>query len=184
MDTSEIVIPPYRVLASPDKLPEIHSHYQARATLFESFDLDSADGALCFFAIGRVGQEWPSLVISQGYSPTGYGFNPGVLIVPECDIAFIGAGTRLLAYTLSPSPRRLWSDTTVYGFWSWAKYDGVVLMSGELELAAWTTSGAKLWTTFVEPPWSYMVRGPLLELDVMGRISTFDLVAGPAAHGA
>jgi len=28
-------------------------------------------------------------------------------------------------------------------------------MSAELELAAWRTDGTKLWTTFVEPPWTY-----------------------------
>lgn len=42
-------------------------------------------------------------------------------------------------------------------------------MAAELELAAWTSSGEKLWTTVVEPPWSYQVFDDLVQLDVMGK---------------
>jgi hypothetical protein len=52
-------------------------------------------------------------------------------------------------------------------------------MSAELELAAWTTGGAKLWTTFVEPPWSYRVADGLVILDVMGDERTIGLSGGP-----
>ncbi len=52
-------------------------------------------------------------------------------------------------------------------------------MSAELELAAWTIDGTKLWTTFVEPPWSYSEANGTITLDVMGRISTFALSSGP-----
>jgi hypothetical protein len=54
-------------------------------------------------------------------------------------------------------------------------------MSAELELAAWTVSGVKLWTMFVEPPWSYEVTAGQILLDVMGVTSTFDLIRGPHA---
>jgi hypothetical protein len=56
----------------------------------------------------------------------------------------------------------------------------VVVMSAELELAAWTTTGEKLWTTFVEPPWEYAVEGDSLVLDVMGTKSSFGLRRSPA----
>ena len=52
-------------------------------------------------------------------------------------------------------------------------------MEAELELAAWTIQGHKLWTTFVEPPWSYNVVGDTVTLDVMGTITTFPLISGP-----
>ena len=58
----------------------------------------------------------------------------------------------------------------------------VVLMSAELELAAWDLAGQKLWTTFVEPPWSYEVRNGVVTLDVMGVISEFLTKSGPDRH--
>jgi hypothetical protein len=43
-----------------------------------------------------------------------------------------------------------------------------VLMAAELELAARDHRGGKLWSMFVEPPWTYQVASGLVELDVMG----------------
>jgi hypothetical protein len=57
-------------------------------------------------------------------------------------------------------------------------------MSAELEFAAWDINGRKLWSTFVEPPWSYEIRGDQVELDVMGRKSTFVLAIGPPSPGS
>jgi hypothetical protein len=45
-------------------------------------------------------------------------------------------------------------------------------MSAELELAVWTTDAMKLWSTFVEPPWSYRVPAGQIELDAMGQSRT------------
>jgi hypothetical protein len=80
-------------------------------------------------------------------------------------------------------PRRLWEDEADTGFWSWVQFDDVVLMSAELELAAWTAEGVKLWTTFVEPPWSYSVSQGAVHLDVMGDRSSFSLRQGPRRSG-
>lgn len=55
----------------------------------------------------------------------------------------------------------------------------VVVMSAELELAAWTVTGHKLWTAFVEPPWDYSVEDDQILLDVMGRRSRFGILHGP-----
>jgi hypothetical protein len=52
-------------------------------------------------------------------------------------------------------------------------------MAAECELAARDTSGKKLWTTFVEPPWSYRVEADQVLLDVMGTKSTFRIQTGP-----
>ena len=106
------------------------------------------------------------------------GFSPGVLVVPETDVLFVGAGERLLAYDLA-HPARLWEDVAKVGFWGWARYGDVVVMSAELELAAWDIEGTKLWTTFVEPPWSYEVTDDILKLDIMGVKSEFSLGRGP-----
>jgi hypothetical protein len=103
-----------------------------------------------------------------------------VLLVPGRRQLFLGAGTRLLAYEgRSGRWRRSWIDETDCGFWGWRQHGDVVVMSAELELAAWSTEGAKLWTTFVEPPWSYRVAQGQVVLDVMGAVRSFDLHGGP-----
>ena len=90
---------------------------------------------------------------------------------------FVGAGERSLAYDLA-YPARLWEDVVDY-FCRWARYGEVVIMEAELELAAWNLQGTKLWTTVVEPPWSYEVTDDVLGLDIMGVKSEFSLRRGP-----
>jgi hypothetical protein len=52
-------------------------------------------------------------------------------------------------------------------------------MSAELELAAWTVAGTKLWSMFVEPPWNYTVEGARMRLEMLGRVAQFPLRQGP-----
>ncbi len=111
------------------------------------------------------------------YDPSG-GFHPGALLVPETGLLFIGAGERLLAYRLD-GPTRLWEEATDCGFWGWARHEDRVILSAELELAAWDVRGRKCWSMFVEPPWSYEVSAGMIELDVMGTRSRFPLDTGP-----
>jgi hypothetical protein len=54
-------------------------------------------------------------------------------------------------------------------------------MSAELELVAFDLRAKKLWTTFVEPPWTYSVEGDAVHLDVMGKKSVFSIQRGPDA---
>lgn len=103
-----------------------------------------------------------------------------MLLVTELGILFMGAGERLLAYDCSNTPRRLWMDQADTGFWSWSRYGDVVLMSAELEFAAWSIEGVKLWSTFVEPPWTYTVAQGKINLDVMGRHTSFLIEKGPS----
>jgi len=146
-------------------------------TLVEEFAEADADGRAAFsVSVGRT-LEPPFLVVVQRYSPSGPGFSPGVLLVPETHRLFIGAGQRLLGYDLS-GPARLWEDETNCGFWSWARHGHVVLMSAELELAAWDIDGSKLWTRCVEPPWQYSVEGERICVDVMGTESCVNLLSG------
>lgn len=177
---SEIVISPFRVLACASELPASYESYRRHAEVLDEFDLSSQEGAPCFFAVGRRAG-WPELVVAQRFRPAGSGFYPGLLVVPETATVFIGAGERLLAYGLDPSPRRLWVDHADMGFWSWSRFGEFILMSAELELAAWTRAGVKLWSTFVEPPWQYDVVNDIVHLDVMGTMSSFDIARGPSS---
>ena len=171
----------YRIDCRGDGLPDLLPEYVAWAKLAETFSLDSPDGAFAYLGVGR-GADWPFLVVAQRYQPAGSGFFPGMLLVPETEVLFLGAGTRLLAYDLK-TPARLWEDEAEAGFLRWDRFGDVVLMSAELELAAWDTRANKLWSGFVEPPWEYDVADGKVLLDVMGNRTSFDIVAGPAQPG-
>ena len=156
------------------------------ASLADNFLSEVAPDDAEFFGVSvaenGAGSVSADVFVVQRFSPSVPGFEPGVLIVPETGVAFIGAGERLLAYDLA-RPARLWEDSADVGFWWWDRVGGVILMAAELELAAWNLEGRKLWTTFVEPPWSYWVDGGTLELDVMGNLHRFSLLTGPLYTG-
>lgn len=166
----------YQLSCLPNGLPELIGSYRERAVLAEHCGSDGTVSSDCFVSVGRP-IEWPFLVVTQRYSPCGCGFHPGCLLIPETNVLFLGAGTRLLAYDLA-KPSRLWEDECNTGFWSWYQHASVVLMSAELELAAWDTHARKLWSRFVEPPWAYTVSDNTIRLDVMGNISHLRLQTG------
>jgi hypothetical protein len=170
----------YRLVLEPADLPSSFEFYAPKARLVDQIDMNETEGAVCFVAAGLMTEDWPRLVVVQRYWPAGYGFEPGALVAEDTHTLFLGAGTRLLAYRLEPLSR-LWEDYAECGFWGWSRHGSVVLMSAELELAAWTADGVKLWSTFVEPPWTYAVEGDRLTVDVMGDMRTFPLRQGPDA---
>lgn len=165
----------YTIACTPAGLPAAYDAFKQHARLAEEIDLD--DSACCVW-VTRNGEAWPTLVVAQGGLIHGAGFGVGALVVPETRILLLGAGERLLAYHLEPVGR-LWEDKTELGFFDWKRHGDVIVMAAELELAAWDTAGSKLWTTFVEPPWSYEVNDGAVELDVMGTKRRFPLRTGP-----
>ena len=174
----------YTVRASIGALPLMYSNFVEHAVLNEDFGSRSGDGTALFFAVDNGSRHWPELVVALRFEPGPQsGFDPGFLLIPERHLVLIGAGTCLLAYELAPA-RRLWEDVADVGFWGWRRQRDIVLMSAEVEFAAWDINGRKLWSTFVEPPWSYEIRGDQVELDVMGRKSTFVLAIGPPSPGS
>ena len=162
--------------------PPLFDLLTANADLAEQFGnlrgRNDEDGTVFCVSVNSQFQIWPALFVAQRYSPDGGGFNPGVLIVPETRLVLIGAGERLLAYELN-GLERLWEDATNFGFWWWDRQGEVILMAAELELAAWNLNGQKLWSMFVEPPWSYSVQNGVIQLDVMDNLSSFPLATGP-----
>ena len=167
----------YSALFQDDGLPDDYAEYRKHAEIVEEFDLDNSEGALCFVGVRR-GFKMPFLVVAQRYSPSGFGFGPGLQLVEETDLLFIGAGERLLAYDLRRNAR-IWEDRADVGFFRWSRHDSTVMMSAELELAAWNLEGRKLWSESVEPPWEYSVEEGTLRLDVKGKITSFDIAQGP-----
>jgi hypothetical protein len=160
-------------------LPAVYGAFRQHALLCEEIDLADSDGASCFLAVTAAGGPWPQLVVAQRYSPAAGEFDPGIALVPQTAVLFAGAGTRLLAYSLRGHPQRLWEDTADMGFWHWQVHGPVVIMAAELELAAWDLHAVKLWSLFVEPPWSYEVTDGQIHLDVMGHKTQFPALSGP-----
>jgi len=145
---STVSIGDYIVLRHDYGLPDKYAEYRKNAELVEEFDLDRSEGTLCFVGIQKDSQ-MPFLVVAQRYVPSGFGFNPGVQLVEETGVLFIGAGERMLAYDVRHTVR-LWEDTADQGFLRWSRQGSTLVMSAELELAAWNLDGRKLWS----PRWA------------------------------
>jgi hypothetical protein len=170
----------YVVRVADRELPLLYSEYRDRAVLVHEV-VDSGEGVLSFVSVETHARgSWPYIVVSFPHHPSAVGFPLGIALIPEMARLFVGAGTRLLALDVTPdAPRLLWEDDADTGFWGWQVFGETVVMSAELELAAWDVSGAKLWSTFVEPPWGYRVEDDAVTLDVMGVETTFALRDGP-----
>lgn len=169
----------YTISGTIGELPVAYSEMLERVSLHDDLGVRAADGTALVVAVERASDSWPYMIVSQRFEPgPEAGFHPGTFLIPESHILLLGAGKRLLAYDLR-TPRRLWEDVADVGFWGWKRHGDVVLMSAELELAAWDVRGRKLWSTFVEPPWNYQVRDAQVELEVMGKKSLFPTKAGP-----
>jgi hypothetical protein len=166
----------YTVECTTNGLPSAYDHLKAHATLIEEIALHERN--LCCVTVRRSGEAWPFLLVAQSCEPHDAGFDPGVLLVLETKLLLVGAGERILAFQLEP-PGKRWEDHVQIGFLAWEQYGETILLSAELEFAAWNNAGEKLWTTFVEPPWSYTVKSDKVELDVMGKKKSFTLREGP-----
>jgi len=122
--------------------------YRENAAVRQSFGMEDSDAEYFFVGVTPNGKPWPTLVVEQRFHSHQHMFNPSVLIASDAKTAFIGAGTRLLAYSLDPTPRKLWEEETEFGLFGWQLHGSVVLMSAEREFAAFAASGEKLWSTF------------------------------------
>jgi len=147
-------------------LPGVYSSYIDHAVFVDKIDSDSTEGIPLFVAVSSASSNWPNLISTQRYSPTG-GLSVGCLLIPEKALLFIGAGEKILCYDVAAS-KRLWIDATPRGFWRWLHVGEYVVMSAELEFAVWNSSGEKLWSTFVKPPWTFTIMGDVVEFDIIG----------------
>ena len=152
------------IAISPDQV----SH-TARADSLVREKLISQHDDQAYLAVGvsNLGLS-PDLLVEGWYSPgPENGFHPGILVIPETEVVFIGAGTTVLCFSMAPIAKLDHREVEV-GFWSWVRYGAKVIMCSELEFAVWNIHGKKLWSQFVEPPWSYEIQGEIVVLEVMG----------------
>lgn len=165
-------------LSLAEDLPAIYSEYHKQAKLVEVVESVLPETSRCFLSVAE-GSHWPFLVLVLTYSPgPESGFHPGVVVIPETHVLFLGAGEHLLLYNLD-IPEKIGEERVLGGFWGWERYGRCVLLSAELELAMWDITGKKRWSIFVEPPWQYTLKGEMVLLDVMGRKSSFSIHDGP-----
>jgi hypothetical protein len=177
-DSFVVSVGGYTVECTPCGLPATYGALNVHAGLVEEIEIHQA--GVCCVRVRRDEDEWPSLVVAQSHSLRGAGFTPGVLLVPETRTLFVGMGERVLIYSLEPL-RRVAQDTAEVGFWGWRRCGDVVVMSAELEIAAFDHAGGeKLWTLPVEPPWKYTVTGRMIDIDIMGerRVVVVDVRSG------
>jgi len=177
----KIIVHGYTLSCFSGGLPEYYGDYCEKAKLVDEIDLDrvfSYSADTCFLAVRKEGA-WPFLVVAQKYAPSGLGFSyPTALIIPETDILFLGAGERVVTYRLDLA-EKVWQDTADTGFQAFERHEQYVIMSAELEVAVWNIQGKKVWSQFVEPPWTYRIEGETMHLDVMDHVNSFPLSAGP-----
>ncbi|TAY52907.1 hypothetical protein [Rhizobium leguminosarum] len=170
------------MLIEDGSLPRIYDSYVKNAAFVDQVEPSALKGRDLFLGVCDAGSShrWPEIVITQRYEDASGTFHPGFLVVPETSILFIGAGERLLGYNVERR-EKVFEDRTDYGFWGWTRHEDYILMAAELEFGVWRKTGEKLWSAFVEPPWSFNVSGETVELDIMGQLKTFSLETGAVA---
>lgn len=138
------------------------------------------DDSRLHLAVDRADDGQRVLEVRRRYSPGNpSGFWPAAAFIEETGVLFISAGAWAAAYDVE-LPAKLWEEQVELGAWSWSRHKGVVLLSSELSLTAWDIAGRKLWSRFVEPPWTFSVSGDEVHLEVMGERTSFPLHSGPA----
>lgn len=155
------------------KLPDLYANYIKHAKLIEEYDLKNRDGEIFYLSVGE-GDSWPFLAIAQRYEPCAGGFHPGFLVIPESDVLFIGAGQRILLYNLK-QVKKIDEDFYNEGFLGWIRYRDYVIMLAELDVTCWRSSGEKMWSRFVEPPYNVEFEDNKIILDIMGKKIKFDI---------
>lgn len=176
MATATISFLDYSVRWTVGRVPMSHARLAARARLCDAFPFGEEETPLAL-SVARGGNV--ELAVELSFSPgSDSGFLPELHVVPDTETLFLGAGTTVLVYDLKGARQLSRYDLKV-GFWGWERHADVILMLAELELAAWSLRGEMTWSTFVEPPWSCRVMDGRLQLDVMGKLSQFDLASGP-----
>lgn len=172
----------WALLIEDGSLPSLYNAYFKHAAFVDQVTPMTPEGRTLFLGVYERGgtHRWPEIVITQRYEDARGTFCPGFLVVPETSILFIGAGKQLLAYNIERR-ERIFEDCVDYGFWCWTRQEDYVLMSSELEFGVWRKTGEKLWSVFVEPPWSFNVSGENVELDIMGQVKILKLETGAAA---
>jgi hypothetical protein len=164
---NSLTIKNWKLTVHEGPLPDPYSTYARHASYVDDIDTEETQGIPLFVSVSSDASSTPDLISTQRYKP-GNGLSVGCLLVPEKAHLFIGAGEKIVCYDVAAS-KRLWIETTPHGFWRWVQIDDYIIMSAEIEFAVWNTVGEKLWSTFVEPPWTFTASKWVIKFDIMGK---------------
>ena len=171
-----ITIGKYTVLCDHQKSGRVARDIED-AVVVEKLENEDEYNEYIYYGITDCGVS-PDLVVEGYYSPASVsGFYPGILILPNENIMFFGAGDIVQIWQLSPY-KKIHEESPECGFWGWSTHNDLVIMTGELELAAWNNLGEKLWSKFVEPPWYYEVQEETITTNVMDYEESFNIYTG------
>jgi len=166
----------YTIAVQIGKEPDLFDMWLKYAS-FKDIDGLSEAGTPIYIGI-RQGEEWYSTVIAFRSDPIDYGgFHPGLLLEPMTDTLFIGAGTVIRTYDLKHQQKKF-EKVLPCGFWAWTRHKDLIVMQEELEFGIYTLEGQEMWSTFVEPPWTFEIQGKEVKLNVMEEITYRDLKTG------
>lgn len=165
----KVLIGDWTLNISDGRLDFSYTECLKNAEFTDEVDLSQETGRVLFLSAGRehLGRSWPEFALTCMYEDADQAFSPGVAVVPETSLVFVGAGTTLLCYDIA-ARRKVFEDYTEVGFYAWSRHKNYILMAAELEFGVWNTAGEKLWSTQTEPPWDFEVRDGFVHLDVMG----------------
>ncbi len=166
----------YKIAVEIGKEP-IDYNYWIKYASFIDIEEQTKDKTPIYIGIGEH-QDWYKTIVSFSSDPIDYGgFNPGLILVPETDILFIGAGTNVRIYDLKHQ-LKLFVKELHCGFLGWKRYDDFIIMQEELEFGIYSLTGQEIWSTEVEPPWTFSIEIDTVKLNVMNEISFRDLKTG------
>ena len=166
----------YKIVVQLSERPVTYDLWLQHAKYFDVADL-TKEGTPVYIGISQ-GKGWHEDVIAFSADPVDYGgFYPGFLLVAETDTFFIGAGTVIKIYDLKNHKKVFQKELSV-GFWGWERFGEYVVMLEELEFGIYDLSGAQLWSTFVEPPWTYKIDNDIITLDVMDETTRRNIKTG------
>ena len=172
----EFNIDKYKIAVQIGKKPDLYDIWLKHAVFKDIEGLENI-GTPIYVGI-QLGNEWCDSIIAFCSDPIDYaGFNPGILVVPETDTLFIGAGTVARTYDLKKQIRKFHKEF-IFGFWGWSRHKNLIIMQEELEFGVYSIDGNEKWSTYVEPPWTFSIEDDRVKLTVMDKISYYSLETG------
>lgn len=166
----------YKIIVEIGKEPTIFEMWLKHAS-FKDIEGLAKDGTPIYIGVGH-GKEWYNSIIAFRSDPIDHaGFHPEFLILPETNTLFVGAGTVVKPYDLEGLKKKFEKELSL-GFWGWTRHNDLIVMQEELELGVYTLDGQEIWSTFVQPPWTFEITGNEVKLNVMGEITYRDLKTG------
>lgn len=172
----EFSVDKYRIAVRIHKAPDAYDLWLQHVKYFDIDDTNYDDTPI-YIGVAQ-GRGWYEDIIAFKSDPIDYaGFHPGILLIPETELLFIGAGKILKIYDLK-NHVMIFQKELSFGFLGWERSGDYVMMLEETELGVYNLNGKELWFAYVEPPWTFEVENDTIILNVMDELSRRDINNG------